>query len=114
MLISLSSFREGWALKRVSFCFAFMGDELPAADSDFDTDSVSTADTRDSGISIIDDFWCVLQPPIVCELLTLLQPATISALGASSLDYSESLQLALLWLAVRIVSDFFLLAGRHV
>ena len=94
--------------------FFRMGDELPAADADFDTDSVSTVDTSDSGISIIDEFWCVLQPPILCELLTFLQPATISALGASASDYLESLQLALLWCALRIVSDFFLFVGRNV
>ncbi len=91
-----------------------MDGELPAADADFDSDSVSTVDTSDSGISIIDELWCALQPPILCELLTFLQPISISALGASASDYLESLQLALLWCALFIVSDFFLFVGRNV
>ena len=91
-----------------------MDDELPAADADFDADSVSTADTSDSGISTIDQLWCALQPSILCELLTFLQPISISALGASGLDYLESLRLALLWCALSIVSDFFLFVGRNV
>ena len=84
-----------------------MGDDIPVADFDTDTDSVSTADTQQSGISIVDELWCALQPPIFCQLLTFLPPGTISTLGACSLDYSEHLQLALLWFVLQIVSDFF-------
>ncbi|CAE7440257.1 unnamed protein product [Symbiodinium necroappetens] len=89
--------------------FSFMGDGAPAADFDFDTDSVSTADTQNS--SIVDELWCVLQPSIFCEVLTFLEPAAISALAASSFEYSEHLLLALLWLALRIVTDFLCSSG---
>ena len=112
MLVSLSSFlREGWALNRVSF--SLMGDNIPAADFDYDTDSVSTADTQQSGISIIDELGSALQPNILCNILTCLQPGAASALAGSSLEYFELFQLAVLWFVLQLVRDFFSFIRRH-
>ena len=91
-----------------------MGDDTPAANLAYDSDTVSTADTQQSGVSIIDELWCALQPPIFCELLTFLQPATISALAACSSDFSDHLQLALLWFVLQLVSSFFSVVRGHV
>ena len=112
-LISLSSFlREGWALNRAIFSLP-MGDDTPAADFDYDTDSVSTADTHQSGISIIDELWCALPPPVLCNVLTCLQPATAAAFAASSLEYFEHFQTTVLWFVLQLVSSFFSLIRGH-
>ena len=67
----------------------------------------STRDTDSSGISIIDEFWVILQPAYTVQLLEHLEATDVSSLVAADGSTSEFLSIALLHMALSILSAFF-------
>ena len=73
----------------------------------------STADTESSGFSAVDELECILNFAVLSSLLPFLEPADISALASSSIEYSERLPDFTCDLAVYVIYNFFLSVQRR-
>ena len=79
------------------------GDYPPAEDHEGSVASTAAS----SGISVIDDLACVLDPRCFCLLFTFLEPAELASLRAASWEIPELQNTAVFWLAASFLACFF-------
>ena len=72
--------------------------------------SVSLPSTKASSeVSLVDQLWFILDPRVSCVLLAYLSPAAAAAaLNSCCLDHREQFAVALAWLALSILGDFWI------